>query len=222
MEKWIKVQTIACVAAVFYQVARDLYAHFTPTGNRLGGGQMSWIPLFLCAVLLLCSLAMYMNRWPFSGKAGAKPLMPESSTPAASHGDCIRLGPPKLLKLEDYTHQNLCDRPYTDRVSVILTSHWDTEYDVWSPTWKSKEVYVKLPLGNCLEHEGPLGWQNDDWRVEPSSCLTIKTNSAFRVSLDLRTPSVKGIAIRLRNRSTGCLLFPIKIAGELRVEKIEI
>jgi hypothetical protein len=149
-------------------------------------------------------------------------LRSEGTESADAHADCIRIIPARHLKLEDYTRKNSSFSPYTDRVSVILTVEWDTELEVWSPVWESKEVAVKLPLGNCLEPPGPHGWREDDWSAGSFPCLTVAPTRAFRVSFDLRVVSGDGIAIRLRERKTGCLLFPIKIGGRFYYEKVEI
>jgi hypothetical protein len=157
------------------------------------------------------------------GTSAASPwLRSEGTEPAGAHADCIRTIPARHLKLEDCARKNSCFLPYTDRVSVILTNDWDTDLEVWSPVWESEEVAVKLPLGNCLEQAGFQGWQEDDWSAGSFPCLTVAPARAFRVSLDLRTVSGDGITIRLRERKTGCLLFPIKIGGRLHYEKVKI
>lgn len=67
-DKWVKLPAIANIVVAFDVVVRDLSAYFTGTASRSGSGQMNWIPLFLCAVLLYISLAMSKDKWPFNGK----------------------------------------------------------------------------------------------------------------------------------------------------------
>jgi hypothetical protein len=138
------------------------------------------------------------------------------------HAECIRPTPCNLLALEDCLCEDSGENPYRDRVRIILAHHWDRPFEVWAPIWESQEVHARLPLGCCLEIEGPEGWRKNSWANEKHSCLTVDGGVAFRVVIDLYESSGRGVAVRLKEGNTGCLLFPIRLDNKLRYERVEI
>jgi hypothetical protein len=99
MEKWIKVEAIAAVTACVYPIAKDSYLHFSSPGSQPGGGLMNWIPLFLCAVILLSSLAMYKDNWPFNRKK----KIPELPKQPSQTSETLTLTPPTQTGIQQLT-----------------------------------------------------------------------------------------------------------------------
>lgn len=83
MEKWIKVEAIACVLALLYAVAKDIGMLIISrqnrpklTPNKSTGKEMNWIPTVATGLLLFLSMAMYTGHWPSgSGKMNWIPLL---------------------------------------------------------------------------------------------------------------------------------------------------
>lgn len=106
---------------------------------------------------------------------------------------------------------NAGEHGFGDRVWMQFENQWDTEIEIWGPVWNSKDVHIRLPV-DCLR----LGDE------KPAPCVRVPSSQKFGLQVYFSSPPDKGIAIRLSRAETGSLMFPIKIEGKLKCEKVDI
>src|ERR1039458_1934572 len=130
MDKWIKAEAIAAVVACIYPIAKDLYAHFSSPESQSGGGLMNWIPLFLCAVLLFLSMAMYKEKWPFNRRGNIPKASNQASLPSATL--TLTSYPLTLVSVPKYAPaKSGSTEYYRDKVTFVVRNSYDQSVETW-------------------------------------------------------------------------------------------
>ena len=113
---------------------------------------------------------------------------------------------------------------YRDRLVFKLQNKWDTEIDVCKPFWQSQEVPAQVPLYVRFYNVGDKD-VSDNGRGEEKGIdvVHLPPNGIVSGWLGLLQPTRgDGLAVRARERNTGTLIFPIKVAGKMRFAWVKV
>lgn len=117
--------------------------------------------------------------------------------------------------------------PYRNIVQVILTNSYSATVAVWSPLWENTtgEVPAQDPLGSGLDRP-LLGYPRREGELEAWSdaddSLTVEAGQTFRCWIGLLEPQGESIRRRLQVRKTGTLVLPIRVAGDLAIQRLPL
>lgn len=109
---------------------------------------------------------------------------------------------------------------YRNKVLFVIKNSWDQVIEMWTPLWESTEVLAPIPLLAWFAKEG----EEDEGGSESGQCgITLGANREAHGWIYLMDASSgDGLEVRLKDRKTGCLIFPLKVNGELRSARVEI
>jgi hypothetical protein len=222
-ERWVKLGIVfAAVSALElpYEIAKDTYRHFKNTAHPGVGLGMHWISIIISllpSVLLVLSMAMYKEKWPFSRKKIAEPTEPSQPSETLT----LTSYPLTLVSLPKHTPASPgSTEHFRDKVAFVVRNSSDQNIEVWAPLWESTEVPAQAPLLTRLKKEGM------ETKVGPESeesCRALGVNREAHGWIGLTQPSSgDGLEVRLIRQNTGYLLFPMKVAGKMRYARLKI
>jgi hypothetical protein len=114
---------------------------------------------------------------------------------------------------------------YGDTIHFTITVAGGSDLEIWSPVWapiwKSANLVTEAPPGG-LRREGPKGWRADDWEPNECSCLKLSAGRTFTGWIGVSSPEGQSLAVRIPRGKTGDLVFPLKLEGKLRYERVTI
>lgn len=154
-------------------------------------------------------------------EAQAKQLPPVPTAPEDT--DCVLPTRHKQLTLRDVWYapsESESKDHYRDKVRFVIANSGE-EIEVWTPLWESNDVVEMPPLMSRLTLIEEARGAKTDGAVE-YSCLSLKPCQVFSGWIGLTQSHGEGLQVRLNRGTTGQLVFPLKIEGKLRYERVQI
>jgi hypothetical protein len=188
-DKWVKLAAIANIFVALEVAIRDVIAFFSTTVGRPGSGQMNWIPLLVCAVLLYITLAMYKDKWPFHRKSSE---LQKAAEKAKSLAFRLLLERCQLL-IKGYRRLSSIDPEHTKKpLSPEDSWHLLGENERWSYTELSLLRYAQdysWLIETAKKAFAEMGWEPAPFFVEKPYYMT-EVLAALEKFEDLLTKKV--------------------------------
>jgi len=115
------------------------------------------------------------------------------------------------------------DDMYRTKLLAVLTNATGKTLEAWSPTWESQDVQPQYPLRSVLQLEdrGGGGWQKQCWGDE-QQCLSVLAGETFKCWIGLMPPVGEGFVRRIDQKTTGELIFQVKMESKLYEVKVSL
>jgi len=185
------------------------------------------IAAYFVVGIFLIALATILQHRSDSGSEKVHPVVLPHEVASANLPDFLDLKPyPLELILSEHSADPASVNFifYRDRLVFKLQNKWDTEIDVYKPFWQSQEVSAQAPLYARFYNVGDKD-VSDNGRGEEKGIdvVHLPPNGIVSGWLGLLQPTRgDGLAVRARERNTGTMIFPIKVAGKMRFAWVKV
>jgi hypothetical protein len=106
---------------------------------------------------------------------------------------------------------------YKTKVRFHIRNSFDQPIEVWSPLWESEEILAQAPL--CAK----FAWKDKDGKPIEVQYITLTPYEEAKGWIGLlQPPSGDGLEFRLAHRTTGYLIFPLKVIGKMRYARLKL
>jgi hypothetical protein len=110
---------------------------------------------------------------------------------------------------------------YNGGIRIWIKNQSSEGVNIWTPLWENStgQVLAAYPLVPLLFQLQRIG---EAERFSPVDSMLLEPNGVTSATMPLLSPSGDGLSVRLNARDTGTMLFPLKVAGKLRFQRIVV